>query len=216
MKRFFQSIFVVVATLVILILAWQLRGALILFVLSLAVAAATRGPVNFWMKRGLSRGLGILLTYLLGLTFLGGLIYLVSSPVLRDLQLVTDLFDRSTSDHHQLPGGSCPQMIGNRTQPRRSITPYREQGTQLLQIFCVASHFGNVAKLLSYWCSASGASTGCILSASGLLPVDKRSGTGDPVRVEDSAGGHIRSELFEVVANCCSAPVILSWGNFWR
>lgn len=220
MKRFLQSIFVVIATLVILILAWQLRGALILFVLSLAVAAATRGPVNFWMKRGLSRGLGILLTYLLGLTFLGGLIYLISSPVLRDLQLVTDSFDRFywRITTNWPAGTQFQQMIGNQLPPPQDLynAITGEQGKQLVQNFLgVASGIlGSVAKfaivlvLSIYWSIDRLHFEHQWVS---LLPVDKRSRAREIWReLEDSVGGYIRSELFQSVV----AGLLLGTGYF--
>jgi predicted PurR-regulated permease PerM len=65
----------VLATLTGVFLLWQFQTVLTLFLLALALAAATRRPIDTLARRGLPRGLAILLTYLAGLGLLGGLLY---------------------------------------------------------------------------------------------------------------------------------------------
>lgn len=209
MKRIFQSILVAGATLAVLILVWELRSALILFVLSLAVASATRGPVDFWTKRRLPRSLAILLTYFLILSGLGLLLYLVSGRVLHDLQQATDLFDRT----YRLvtltwPSGTAfQQMVAAQLPAPQDLynAIAGEQGAQLLQkTVGVASGFmGGLAKfaivlvLSIYWSFDRLHFENLWLS---LLPVDKRSRARDIWReMEDRVGGYIRSEVVQSV-----------------
>ncbi len=123
MRRFVGYIVVVIATLAVLLVLWELRGALLLLMLALAAAAPTRGPVNFLVARGLSQTLAVLLTYLLGVVLLAGLALILGGPVLRDLQGATDLFDRV---YRQItttwPGGTpFQQMVSQRLPPPQAL-----------------------------------------------------------------------------------------------
>jgi putative permease len=219
-RRFVQSIVVVAATLVILIVAWQLHEALILFVLSLALAATVRGPATFWVNRGASRGLGIALTYVLGLIILVALVVVISGPVLRDLQQATDLFDRV---YRQIttnwPAGTpFQQMISKQLPPPQDLYSAiaGEQGTQLLlSALGVASGFlGNVANLAIvlmlclYWSLDRQHFERQWIA---LLPADKRRRAREIWReLEDGVGGYIRSELFQSVM----AGLLLGFGYY--
>ncbi len=209
MKRFIVSIVVVITTLVLLVVAWQLREAMILFVLSLALAAALRTPVNFWVRRGLSRPLGIILTYLLSLLVLAGLLLIVSGPVLLDLQHATDLFDRT---YRQIlkdwPAGTpFQQTVSAQLPPLQDL--YKaiagEQGTQLLLgVLGIASGFmanlANAAIVLMlslYWSFDRPRLEKLWVS---LLPVNKRRRARDIwYELENGVGGYIRSELLQSV-----------------
>ena len=77
----------VLATLLGVVALWELRGPLLIFLLSLVVAAAARVPVDYLIHRGLPKSVALAATYGVGLLVLAGLllatIYLVSGELPR-------------------------------------------------------------------------------------------------------------------------------------
>jgi len=209
LRRHFLSITVVLATLVILVLVWQLRVALILFLLSLMVAASMRVPVLFWTNRGIPRGLAIILTHLLVLIILVGTLYLIFGPGLTELQLATDSFDQV---YRQItanwPNGTpFQQMVGKQLPPSQDLYSAiaGEQGSQLLQSFLgVASNFMDTAAkfaivfvLSIYW---SFDRLNFEYQWISLLPSGKRPRAREIWHeLENDVGGYVRSELFQSV-----------------
>lgn len=84
MKRLAGYTAVVLFTLMGVILLWQFRAILALFLLSLAIASAARPPVNRLMQRGFPLSLAILLTYLAGLALAAGLLFLLGTSLLAE------------------------------------------------------------------------------------------------------------------------------------
>jgi len=80
----------VLATLAILYLAWQFNGALVLFLLSLAAAAAFRPLEDALRRRGLRIRIAMLLSYAIVLASLAILILVASGPMISDLQQATN------------------------------------------------------------------------------------------------------------------------------
>lgn len=220
MKRFISAIFVIVATLVILILVWELRVALILFVLSLMVAAAMRAPVFFWTNRGMPHAVAVILTHFLLLVLLAVLFMIVLGSGLNELQQATDSFDqmyrRITANWPQ--GTSFQQMIGKQLPPPQDLynAIAGDQGTQLLQNFLgVASNlmdsiakFAIILVLSIYW---SFGRLNFEWQWISLLPVDKRRKARDAWHeLEEGVGGYVRSEIFQSVI----AGVLLGAGYY--
>jgi predicted PurR-regulated permease PerM len=207
MKRFFSSMFIVLATLVILILVWELRVAVILFVLSLVVASAMRAPVLFWTNHGLPHALAVILTHLLVLLLLVGVLSIVLGPGLDELQLATDSFDQT---YRQITanwphGTSFQQMVGKQLPPPQDLynAIAGEQGTQLLQNFLgVASNlmdsitkFAIILVLSIYWSFGRQNFEWQWIS---LLAADKRRRAREVWHeLEESVGGYVRSEIFQ-------------------
>ncbi len=220
MRRFIPSIFVVVATLVILILVWQLRMALILFVLSLMVAASMRAPVIFLTGRGMPHALAVILTHILVLLLLAGLLMIVLGPGLNELQQATDSFDQM---YRQITanwprGTSFQQMVGKQLPPPQDLynAIAGDQGTQLFQNFLgVASNlmdsitkFAIILVLSIYW---SFGRLNFEWQWISLLPVDKRRRVRDAWHeLEEGVGGYVRSEIFQSVI----AGVLLGVGYY--
>jgi putative permease len=103
MKRLAWFTLLILATLTLALIFWEFRGAVVLFGLSLAVAAAVRPLVDRLAARGVPRGVALLVAYLLCLGGLLALVLILSGPLLTDLQLKT-----------QWPTGSpVQQMIAN-------------------------------------------------------------------------------------------------------
>jgi predicted PurR-regulated permease PerM len=89
MKRLAWFTLIVLATLTAAVLFWEFRVAVILFILSLAVAAAVRPLVDHIAARGLSRGLALLFTYVLCVGGIIALVMILSGPLLENLQQLT-------------------------------------------------------------------------------------------------------------------------------
>lgn len=209
MRRFFPSMFIVIATLVTLILVWELRVALILFVLSLMVAASMRAPVIFLTGRGIPHALAVIFTHLLILLLIAGLLMIVLGPGLNELQQATDSFDQT---YRQItanwPNGTpFQQMVGKQLPPPQDLynAIAGEEGTQLLQNFLgVASNlmdsitkFAIILVLSIYWSFGRQNFEWQWIS---LLPVDKRRKVRDAWHeLEEGVGGYVRSEIFQSV-----------------
>ena len=89
MKRLAWFTLVMLATLTLALLFWEFRVAVLLFVLSLVVAATVRPLVDRFAARGVPRGLALLLTYAIGIGGLIALVVILSGPLLTDLQQLT-------------------------------------------------------------------------------------------------------------------------------
>lgn len=74
MNRPLRIVALVLATLTGVVLLWQFRSVLVLFLFALALAAAMRRPIDYLAGLKLPRGLAIILTYLVGLGLLAALL----------------------------------------------------------------------------------------------------------------------------------------------
>lgn len=90
MRRLIGYTVTVLLTLTILIILWQLRQAIFLFVLSLAIAAAFRPLIDFLANKKVPRGLALGLAYLLVISAIGLVVFAIGGPLIRDLQQATD------------------------------------------------------------------------------------------------------------------------------
>ena len=84
-RRFAWYTAIVAGALIALALLWRVRGPLFIFVLSLVLAAAFRLPIDTLVRRGLPRGAALGLTYVLSLSIVGVLVYLIGVPLAWDL-----------------------------------------------------------------------------------------------------------------------------------
>jgi predicted PurR-regulated permease PerM len=94
MRRLTWYIVAVAATLVILILLWQFSIAIVLFALSLAVAAALRPSINNLAGKKISRKLALGIVYALLIGSIISTFLLISQPLASDVQTATDDFVR--------------------------------------------------------------------------------------------------------------------------
>jgi putative permease len=90
MKHIARITALVLGTLTGLVLLWQFRQALIVFLLSLATAAAIRPIIHSLLQRGIKHGLALLITYLTLLVLLGGLLFFLGRPVIEDLEQMSN------------------------------------------------------------------------------------------------------------------------------
>lgn len=119
MKRLAFYVIVIASTLALLILAWQFRSVLILLVLSLVLTATLRPSVDFLRERGLRPGLARVLVYLLVIGVLALGVFLISGPLLMELQRVSNylvlLYDRTYQAW--MDGSGFQQAIAGRLPP---------------------------------------------------------------------------------------------------
>jgi len=92
MKRLAYILVIVLSTLTLILIIWQLRSIVLLFFVSLAIASAMSAPIQHFINLRLSRSVALLLTYLL---VIGGLLLLttaISGPFVSELDgLIQDL-----------------------------------------------------------------------------------------------------------------------------
>jgi len=92
MRRLTWYVIVVAITLVILISLWQFSIAIVLFALSLAVAAALRPSINSLVGKKISRRLALGIVYALLIVSIVGFLLLIIPLLGGDLQRATDDF----------------------------------------------------------------------------------------------------------------------------
>jgi predicted PurR-regulated permease PerM len=209
MKQFFINTLVVLGTFLGLILLWQFRAAVLLSLFSLVLASMLRPAVQWFELRGLSRSAAIILVYVLGLSSMGGLIYLISGPLLQELQ---DLSDQSAAAYEQIIvtwpfGTSFQQQLAE--QLPKPATLYQaiagERGTLFFQnilgfaqgFFGILAGFSIALILSIYWAIDRLRFERLWLS---WLPVEKRVRARTIWReIEDGAGAYMRSELIQSI-----------------
>jgi predicted PurR-regulated permease PerM len=92
MRRLTWYVVVVAITLVILISLWQFSIAIVLFALSLAVAAALRPSINYLAGKKIPRRLALGIVYALLIASIAAFLILIIPPLGGDLQKATDDF----------------------------------------------------------------------------------------------------------------------------
>jgi predicted PurR-regulated permease PerM len=207
MKQFFINTLVVLGTLLGLVLLWQFRAAVLLSLFSLVLASMLRPAVQWFVLRGLPRSVAIILVYLLGLGSLGGLIYLISAPLLQELQ---DLSDQLATAYEQIvvtwPYGTPfqQQLAEQLPQPANLYQAIAgERGTLFIQnilgfaqgFFGILAGFSIALILSIYWAIDRLRFERLWLS---WLPVEKRVRARTIWReIENGAGAYMRSEIIQ-------------------
>jgi predicted PurR-regulated permease PerM len=92
MKRLAVMAAVALATLAAVLALWQFRGVVIVFVLSLALAAALRPLVERQVARGWPRPTALLAVYGLALALFFVILWSIGGPLLDELRLAVDRF----------------------------------------------------------------------------------------------------------------------------
>ncbi len=200
---------VVLATVVIVALLWQFSGVLVLFILSLAVAAAVRPVVDRLIARGVPAGLALLLTYVFGIGLLGLVLYAISTPLVAELQHATNAFETAYERIElQWPSGNLFQREIAVRLPSPDALSKAIAGigaTLLVQtaLGLTVSVFDNLTRVvvilvLSIYWSADRVHFERVLLS--LLPVEQRARARNIWRaIEQGVGAYIRSELVQSV-----------------
>jgi putative permease len=209
MKRLAWFTLIILATLTIAILFWQFRAAVVLFILSLAVAATVRPLVDRVAGRGLPRGLALLFTYVVCIGSIIALVMILSGPLLANLQQLTkDLVSGYEQIQAQWPNGSPLQQGLAQQLPAVSDLSQAIAGPQggalLPTVLGITMGsfdlFGQVMIILVlsiYWSADQEHFKRLWLS---LLPFEARGRARDVWQnIETSFGAYLRSEVIQTV-----------------
>jgi len=88
--RLIRYTFVVLTTLMILLLIWQFISAIVLFLLSLAVAAALRPLINSITGKYMPKRIALGVVYSLLVATILGSFWMIGTPLMDELQMATD------------------------------------------------------------------------------------------------------------------------------
>ncbi len=111
MKQVAQLTVVILLTLLLILILWQLRSVVLLFLWALAITAALNEPINLLIQRGLPKTWAILLVYLATFGSLGLLAAALFVPALQEIDpLVQHLLEQ-----YGVVQGGLLERVGNRT-----------------------------------------------------------------------------------------------------
>lgn len=210
MTRIIRYTIVVVITLIFLLLLWQFSEAILLFLLSLAVAAAIRPLINTITGRNVPKRLALGIVYFLLIAAILSALFLVSQPLLAEIQRASDdliaNYDRIKAEW-PLRGSVFQQTLSEQLPPSadfyQAITS--PEGVPVLTgVFGIAQNFfsilGQIALVLIlslYWSADQLRFERLGLS---LLPQEHHSRALHIWRsVESGVGSYLRSELVQSV-----------------
>jgi predicted PurR-regulated permease PerM len=201
---------VVLATLMVLLLIWQFISAIILFLLSLAVAAALRPLINSLTGRYVPKRIALGIVYFLLVAAIMSSIWMIGTPLLDEVQLATDDFianyDRAKTDWPE-EGTAFQQALAEQLPPSADLYGVltSEQGIPALAgLFGIAQNFfstlGQIALILVlslYWSADQFRFERLALS---LLPEEHHPRALHIWRsMETGVGEYLRSELVQSV-----------------
>lgn len=207
MKRLAWYTFIALATLSVVFLIWQFRLAIILFVLSLAMAAMLRPLINFLVARKFPRALALALTYFAVVAVIAGLSLVLGGPIIAETQsMATDLPSRYQQLKIDWLAGTWFQQAIAQNLPDMKVLLRMFTGLptdDVLQGFLgimqgsldVISNVMIIFVLSIYW---SADQEGFVRLWLSLLPARMRSPWRNIWRkVENDIGEYLRSELIQ-------------------
>lgn len=209
MQRIAINTAIVLGTILVLFLLYEFHEAVIIFLFSLAVAAATRPYVETLSGRGMPRNRALLLVYLLFILFLLLLLIAGGSQLLKELQMLSDnlarMYDQIWKDWPQ--GTDFQKLIIAQlpTPPELYASFSPEQGSTALSglfgfTMSTASLIGQLASVIIlslYWSMDRVHFERLWLS---LLPVESRARARDIWRdIERDFGAYVRSEVLQSI-----------------
>ena len=210
MIRLVRYTVVVLTTLMILLLIWQFISAIVLFILSLAVAAALRPLINSLTGRYVPKRIALGVIYFLLTAAILSSFWMIGTPLLDELQMATDdsiaAYDRAKAEWPQ-NGTVFQQTLAEQLPPSADLYQVltSEQGIPALAgVFGAAQNFfstlGQIAIILIlslYWSADQFRFERLALS---LLPEAHHTKALHIWRsVETGVGEYLRSELVQSV-----------------
>lgn len=208
MMRIVRYTVIVVTTLTVLLLLWQFGISIVLFLLSLAVAAALRPVISSITGRNVPKRLALGIVYFLLIAAILGALLLISQPFLNDLQTATDDFvanyERAKADW-PLHGTLFQQALAQQLPPSTELygTLTSTGGIPVLEgVFGIAQNFfsllGRIAIVIVlslYWTADQFRFERFGLS---LIPKEHHSKALHVWRsVETGVGAYLRSEIVQ-------------------
>lgn len=200
---------IILGTLLLLFLAWVFQEGLLIFIFSLAVAAAARPLVNWLLQRGIARSLALVIIYSVAFVLIVVVVLLLGRSLLRELQVAADNLARAYDQiWRDWPTGSEIQQAIVKQLPAPADLYQNfslEQDNSPLQPllnFTIGSFnlFGQLVAVLIlsiYWTIDQVHFERLWLS---LLPVESRARARDIWRdIERDFGAYIRSEVLQSI-----------------
>lgn len=207
MKRVATTVAIILAIITLLLISWQLRRIVLLFIISLALAATARAPLDFLMKRGIPRAYATAIVYMVGIVGLLGFIYGLSLPLASELEQISRdaaaLYRRIETTWHT--NNSLVSTLAAHLPTPEQFATFMTGGDKT-NIAQTALHFTGtlleniseflIALILSmYWITDELRFERLWLS---LLPGEQRARARNAWRaLEDGVGSYIRSEVFQ-------------------
>jgi predicted PurR-regulated permease PerM len=210
MRRIAGYTAVVLGTLTLLVILWQFRQAVVLFMFSLVVASAINPLIDDFLEHGLRRWASLALSYLLLLVLIALILLAVIGPLLGDLQAASNdlslgyerLRTQWAQSEEPLKKTLAEQMpISSDLYERLS----GDQRTEMLQAVVgftggIASFLGNLSVVIIlsiYWSADRIHFERLWLS---LIPVSGRIRARSSWRaIESGIGAYVRSELLQAL-----------------
>lgn len=210
MMQVIRYAMIVVITLAALLLLWQFSIAIVLFLLSLAVAAALRPLINGLMERRITKRLALAIVYSLLVVSIVGSLLLIGPSLLEDLQTASEDFisnyDRAKTEW-PLNGTLFQKTLAQRLPPSAELYEalISGEGIPALQgVFGIAQNFFSILGYIAiviilslYWSADQLRFERLGLS---LLPAEYHSKALHAWRsIEAGVGAYLRSEFFQSV-----------------
>ena len=201
---------IVVITLAALLMLWQFSIAIVLFLLSLALAAALRPLINDLMERRITKRLALAIVYSLLVVSIAGSLLLIAPSLLEDSQTASDDFisnyDRAKTEW-PLSGTLFQKTLAQRLPPSAELYEalISGEGIPALQgVFGIAQNFFSILGYIAiviilslYWSADQLRFERLGLS---LLPAEYHSKALHAWRsIEAGVGAYLRSEFFQSV-----------------
>lgn len=208
MMRIVRYTIIILTTLSILLLVWQFSISIVLFLLSLAVAAALRPVINSLTGKYVPKRFALGVVYFLLIAAIASSILLVSQPFLNDLQTATDDFV-ANYEHAKsawpVHGTLFQQALARQLPPSADFYTAltSERGvTVLTGVFGIAQNFlstlGNIALVIVlslYWSADQFRFERLALS---FIPEEHHTKALHVWRsVETGVGAYLRSEIIQ-------------------
>jgi predicted PurR-regulated permease PerM len=210
MKKIALLAAVVFATLIAVLALWQLRNIVLLFVVSLAVSAMVRWPIEFLTSRRVPHGLAVAFVFLIGVGVVAAVIFLIAPQLAQQVPALTkelgDAYSRfymslidGPSRTAQLAGQWLPKpsSLGILANPAATELPVDAAVEVTMSLFDVVAQSLLVIVLSVYWMSDRVSVERLWLS---LLPPDRRARARDITRaIGASIGEYLRSEAAQTL-----------------
>ncbi len=213
MKRIAFYILITLSTLSAILILWQLRSIILLFVLSLAIAAALHGPIRTMTRRRIPRSLAMGMIYGATLVGLGGFVILLSIPIAVEIETMVeqsvaqyDTFRQSTevtAESSSFRSSGWRSTFFEYLPNMQTVEDFlvdREPSTLFWQVLGITTNLMSLAAqalvaiaLSVYWTADQMHFERLWLS---LLPPRRRTNTRQLWRtLEGNIGAYIRSEI---------------------
>jgi predicted PurR-regulated permease PerM len=210
MTRIIRYTIVVLLTLIVLLLLWQFGVAILLFLLSLALAATLRPLINSLTGRKVPKRLALGIVYFLLIAALVSSLFLISQSLLAELQMASDdlvtNYDRIKTEW-PVSGSSFQKALAEQLPPSADFYQALTStgGVPVLtSVFVVAQNFFSILGQLAivivlslYWSADQFRFERFGLS---LLPEEHHTKALHIWRsIESGVGAYLRSELIQSV-----------------